>query len=77
MRNIYTIHATQVVVSENNPQGILSNVSGYPVSFDSRSYKASAQNPDGDEAVALLSAKANYSNEIVTLISAENPNRVA
>ena len=77
MRNIYTVNATQVVVSEQNPQGVLSNVSGYPVSFDSRSYKATEANPNGDESIALLAARANYQNEIVTLATAENANRVA
>lgn len=77
MRNIFTVNATQVVVSESNPQGVLSNISGYPVSFDSRSYKATQENPNGDESIALLAARANYSNEIVTLATAENANRVA
>jgi hypothetical protein len=77
MRNIFTVNATQVVVSENNPQGVLSNISGYPVPFDSRSYKATAENPNGDASIALLAARANYSNEIVTLATAENANRVA
>lgn len=77
MRNIFIVDATQIVVSENNPQGVRSNVPGYPVSFDSRSYKATEQNPNGDESIALLAARANYSNEIVTLITADNPSRVA
>lgn len=77
MRNIYIVDATQIVVSESNPQGVRSNVPGYPVSFDSRSYKATEQNPNGDESIALLAARANYSNEIVTLITADNPSRVA
>jgi hypothetical protein len=77
MRNIFTVNATQVVISEQNPQGVLSNVSGYPVPFDSRSYKATQDNPNGDESIALLAARANYSNEIVTLATAENANRVA
>lgn len=77
MRNIYIVDATQIVVSENNPQGVRSNVPGYPVSFDSRSYKATEQNPNGDESIALLAARANYFDEIVTLATADNPNRVA
>lgn len=29
MRNIFIVNATQVVVSEQNPQGVYSNVNGY------------------------------------------------
>jgi hypothetical protein len=76
-RNIYTVNATQVVVSENNPQGVLSNVTGYPKAFDSRTYKATAENPNGDPEIALLAAQADYSAEIVTLATADSPNRVA
>lgn len=43
MRNIFTVFATQVVISENTPQGALSNVPNYPMSFDSRSYKATVE----------------------------------
>ena len=76
MRNIFTVEAKQIVVSESNPQGVLSKVPGFPVDFDSRSYKATEQNPNGDESIALLAARANYQNEIVTLATAENANRV-
>ena len=76
-REIYKVYATQVVVSENNPQGVLSDVSGYPKPFDSRTYKATAENPNGDPEIALLAAQADYSNEIVTLATADSPNRVA
>ena len=77
MRNIYTVTTTQVVISENNPQGVLSNVTNYPMPFDSRSYRATEQNPNGDEEIALLAAQAEYSAEIVRLATADNPNRVA
>ena len=77
MRNIYTVTATQVVISENNPQGVLSNVTNYPMPFDSRNYRATEQNPNGDEEIALLAAQAEYSAEIVRLATADNPNRVA
>ena len=77
MRNIYTVNATQIVVSENNPQGVLSNVTNYPMPFDSRSYKATEQNPNGDDEIALLAAQAEYSAEIVRLATADNSNRVA
>jgi hypothetical protein len=77
LRQIYKVFATQVVVSENNPQGVLSDVTGYPKSFDSRTYKATEQNPNGDPEIALLAAQADYSNEVVALATAENANRVA
>ena len=76
MRNIYVVNATQIVVSEQNPQGVLSTVPNYPKNFDSRSYKATEGNPNGDEEIALLAAKAEYSAEIVTLATANNDNRV-
>lgn len=76
-RNIFIVDAKQVVISESNPQGVLSSIPNFPISFDSRSYKATAENPNGDESIALLAARANYSAEIVTLATAENANRVA
>ena len=76
-RNIYIVNATQVVISEQNPQGVLSNVANYPMPFDSRSYRSTEQNPNGDAEIALLAAQAEYSAEIVRLATAENANRVA
>ena len=60
MRNIFIVNATQVVISENHPEGLFSTVSGYPKTFDSRSYNATEANPNGDEALALNAAKAEY-----------------
>lgn len=77
MRQIYTVEAKQVVVSANNPQGVLSNIPDYPMQFDSRNYKASEDNPNGSDEIALLAAQAEYSAEIVSLATADNPNRVA
>ena len=77
MRNIYIVNALQIVVSEQNPQGVLSTVPNYPKNFDSRDYKATEDNPNGDEEIALLAAQAEYSAEIVTLATANNVNRVA
>lgn len=75
-REIYKVFATQIVASAQNPQGILSNVTGYPKDFDSRDYNRTDDNPNGDGEIALLDAKADYSAEIVTLRTANNPNRV-
>ena len=75
-RNIFKVYATQVVVSEQNPQGVLSDITNYPMPFDSRNYKATEENPNGDESIALLAAQAEYSAEIVRLATANNANRV-
>lgn len=76
MRNIYIVNALQIVVSEKNPQGVLSTVPNYPKDFDSRSYEAADGNPNGNEEIALLAAQAEFSAEIVTLATANNANRV-
>lgn len=60
MRNIFIVNATQVVVSETHPEGVYSVVSGYPKTFDSRNYNATAENPDGDINKALRVAKSDY-----------------
>ena len=60
MRNIYIVNATQVVTSESHPEGIYSVMSGYPKTYDSRNYDATAENPNGNEEKALNSAKSEY-----------------
>ena len=42
-REIYKVFATQVVVSENNPQGVLSDITGYPKQFDSKNYQGDTE----------------------------------
>lgn len=76
LREIYKVFATQIVASAQNPQGILSNVTGYPKDFDSRDYNRTEDNPNGDQEIALLAAQADYSAEIVTLRTANNQTRV-
>lgn len=76
MRNIYTVHATQIVVSQSNPQGVLSNVPDYPKTYDSRNYKATETNPNGDESIALVAAQAEYWAEMLRLMTADSPSRV-
>ena len=76
MREIYKVVASQIVVSETHPEGVFSDVPNYPVNFDSRSYNATVENPNGDTEIALLSAQAEYSAEIVRLATAGSPNRV-
>lgn len=60
MRNIFVVNATQVVVSDSHPEGMYSVVTGYPKTFDSRTYNATEQNPDGDTEAALRAAKSEY-----------------
>lgn len=72
MRNIYIVNATQVVVSESHPEGILSTVPDYPKQYDSRNYNATEQNPNGDEARALDVAKAEFYNRVSAFLTANN-----
>lgn len=60
MRNIFIVNATQVVTSESHPEGLFSVMSGYPKTFDSRTYPAADSNPNGDSDAALRAAKAEY-----------------
>ena len=52
-RNIFTVNATQVVVSDANPQGVFSIMPNYPKNYDSLSY-------NGDAEAALRAAKSEY-----------------
>ena len=76
MRNIFIVNATQVVVSEQNPQGVYSNVTGYPIKRDSRDYESTAENPNGNPDTALIVAQADYAAAVRDLTTANNPNRV-
>ena len=72
MRQIYIVNATQVVTSESHPEGLYSVVSGFPKTFDSRNYNATAENPNGDEERALQVAKAEYFSRLSAMYSANN-----
>lgn len=76
LRVIYTIAATQAVVSEANPHGIKSAVQGYPIDIDSRSYAVPDGNPNGDSDKALIVAQARFADAVETLTLANNPARV-
>ena len=52
-RNIFIVNATQVVTSENNPQGLFSVMSGFPKNYDSNTY-------NDDTEAALRAAKSEY-----------------
>lgn len=60
MRNIFVVNATQCVISDAHPEGLFSVVSGYPHTYDSRSYPAADSNPNGDTDKALNAAKSDY-----------------
>lgn len=72
MRNIFIVNATQVVVSESHPEGIFSVVPEYPRQFDSRSYNATEENPNGDEARALEVAEAEFHSRVSAFLNANN-----
>ena len=72
MRQIFTVDAKQVVVSENHPEGVYSTISPYPVSYDSRSYESTEQNPDGSEELALICAQADFADRVKQLSIAHN-----
>lgn len=74
MRQIFIVNATQVIVSENHPEGLFSVVSGFPKTFDSRSYPS--DNPNGDEEKALNMAKSAYLAQLSTNYANANANRV-
>lgn len=75
LRQIYTVSASQVVVSENHPEGVMSKVSD-PVTCDSRNYEATEQNPNGNPDTALVVAQAEFANAVKSLTVANNPSRV-
>ncbi len=72
MRQIYIVSATQVVASESNPQGVYSTITGYPITRDSRDYEATAENPNGNEALALIVAQADYADAVKNLSISHN-----
>lgn len=72
MRNIYIVNATQVVISESHPEGIMSTVDGYPKNYDSRNYNATEENPNGDESRALDVAKAEFYSRVSAFLTANN-----
>lgn len=71
MRNIFIVNATHVVASEAHPEGVFSVVSGYPKTFDSRNYNATAENPDGDADKALRVARADYCSQMAAFLASD------
>lgn len=64
MRNVFIVNATQVVTSENHPQGLFSVVGGYPQNFDSINYD--------DTDAALRAAKSAYFSRLSANYAATN-----
>ena len=72
MREIYKVNATQIVVSDAHPEGMLSTVNGYPKTFDSRNYNATEANPNGDPEKALRVARSDYHAQQSAFEAADN-----
>lgn len=72
MRNIFIVNATQVVVSESHPEGVYSAVNGFPIYRDSRDYERTEANPNGNEELALIVAKADFADVVKQLSLAHN-----
>ena len=66
-RNVFIVNATQVITSENHPEGLFSTVSGFPKVYDSGT---------GEEADALKAAKSAYYAQLSTNYGNTNPARV-
>lgn len=75
MRNIFIVNVAQVVVSQDHPEGAYSKYTGYPKTYDSRSYPAADGSPDGDSAAALNAAKSDYFGRMSSFYSGSE-NRV-
>ena len=72
MRQIYIVNASQVVTSDSHPEGVYSAVNGYPIRRDSRDYERTEENPNGNEAIALIVAQADYADAVKNLSIAHN-----
>lgn len=75
MRQIYIVNATQIVTSDSHPEGLYSVMSGYPKTFDSRTYGASDANPDGNAEKAYNKAEADALKKVGDILDADNPTR--
>ena len=72
MRQIFETAAYQVVTSESHPEGVYSTVNGYPIRRDSRDYERTEENPNGNEAIALIVAQADYADAVKNLSLSHN-----
>ena len=76
LRQIYIVDTLQVVTSDSHPEGLFSHMPNSPVTFDSRNYNATEQNPNGDSEKALRMARAEYLSRVSAILAADNPTRV-
>ena len=67
VRQIYVVRAMQVVVSDLHPEGLYSEMTNSPRMFDSRSYNATEENPNGDSDAALRAAKSEYYSRLSSI----------
>lgn len=72
MRQIYIVNAFQVVTSASHLEGVYSIVPDYPKQYDSRNYEATAENPNGNEELALIVAQAEFADRVKQLSLAHN-----
>ena len=66
-RVIYIVNATQVVTSENHPEGVFSVIPDYPKYIDSRNYPATDGNLNSSEELALIVARADFADRVKQL----------
>ena len=78
-RQIYIVGYTQVVTSQSHPEGLYSNLNGYPKQFDSRNYNDDMQRAfevaeaeyRAAESAMLLDTNATRSMSAITLERAD------
>lgn len=68
-RTVLIVNATQVVTSEQNPQGLFSVVNGYPKTFDSRNY-------NDDLELTMKKAKSEYFDRLGIMYDDTNAYRI-
>ena len=71
-RQMYIVGAYQVVCSSSHPEGVYSSLQNYPKTYDSRSYEATEQNPNGNGELALIVAKADFADVVKQFSLAHN-----
>lgn len=72
MRQIFIVTAAQVVASDTHPEGVYSVLPDYPKRYDSRDYEATEANPNGNEELALIVARAEFADRVKQLSLAHN-----
>lgn len=74
MRNIFIVNATQVVTSENHPEGLFSVITDFPKTFDSVNYNDNVEAAMKAAKVAYydqLSKNYSYTNRAMTTVTLE------